>query len=246
MLKELYSAALASLSFNWGCSPAVTEPEIKTLDWVAKIFRLPPCFLSSGTGGNVIQTSASYTLLSAVVAARTLYLDDITSHLHANEKEIVIAHKKGRLVVLGSEILYWSIERVAKIVGATYRAMPVSLMNKFNMTAKGLILTLEQCRKEGLEPFFLTATLGTSLTCAVDNLHEIGNILKQNPNVWAYIDAAYAGAAFFLKEYQHLSENIGEYDSFSVNLRKWLLVNIDTRYMTSNGIRESKSLSNGI
>ncbi len=201
------------------------------LDWLAKMFRLPPCFLSSSEGGGVIQSSVSDGLLSAMVAARTLYLDSVTSHLHGEDKEIIMAHKKGRLVVLGSEMSHSSTERVANVVGAAFRAVPVSVTNDFSMTGEGLTATLEQCRRERLEPFFLTATLGTTSTCAVDDLGEISHVLKQHPNVWAHIDAAYAGAALVLEEYQHLSQQIGEYDSLSVSLHKWLLVNLDARYV---------------
>ena len=234
MLGELYSAALATPAFNWACSPAITELEIIVLDWLAKLFRLPSCYLSSGEGGGVIQTSASDSLLSVMVAARTQYLDNVTSHLQDEEKAKDMARRKGNLVVLGSEMSHSSTERVAMVVGAAFRAVPVRAKNNFSMTGEDLSLVLEQCRKEGLEPFFLTATLGTTPTCAVDKLREIAHVLKQHPNVWAHIDAAYAGAALVLEEYQHLSEDVGEYDSFGVSLHKWLLVNLDARYVLSD------------
>ena len=231
VLGELYSAALATPAFNWECSPAITELEIIVLDWLAQLFKLPSCYLSSGNGGGVIQTSASDALLSVMVAARTQYLDEVTSHLQGTEKEIIMAHRKEKLVVLGSEMSHSSTERVAMVVGSAFRAVPVSATNNFSMTGEDLSSALQQCRKEGLEPFFLTATIGTTPTCAVDTLHKIREILKQNPNLWAHIDAAYAGAALILEEHQHLSEHIGKFDSFGVSLHKWLLVNLDARYV---------------
>lgn len=242
MLGELYSAALATPAFNWVCSPAITELETIVLDWLAKLFRLPSCFLSSGSGGSVIQTTASDNLISVMVAARIRYLDEVTLHLQGEDKRKDIARRRGNMVVLGSEMSHSSVERVAMVVGVAFRAVPVSVTDNFAMTGDGLSLTLEQCREEGLEPFFLAATLGTIPTCAVDKLDEIAQVLKQNGNIWSHIDAAYAGAALVLEEHQHLSNYIGEYDSLVVSLHKWLLVNLDARYVLSDDSKKSSFL----
>ena len=42
-------------------------------------------------------------------------------------------------------------------------------------------------------PTQVVATLGTTISCAMDNLSEIGIVCSRHPLVWLHVDAAYAG-----------------------------------------------------
>lgn len=39
----------------------------------------------------------------------------------------------------------------------------------------------------------MTATLGTTSSCAFDDLSEIGAVCDEFENIWLHVDAAYAG-----------------------------------------------------
>jgi len=67
---ELLSAGLGVQGMLWATSPACTELETHVLDWIAEMLALPAAFRSSGTGGGVIQDSASSAVLCAILAAR--------------------------------------------------------------------------------------------------------------------------------------------------------------------------------
>ena len=56
MIGELMSAALGSIGFSWISSPACTELEIITMDWLGKMLGLPKEFLHStnGNGGGIL------------------------------------------------------------------------------------------------------------------------------------------------------------------------------------------------
>ena len=230
MLGELYSAALTAPAFNWECSPAVTELEIIVLDWLAKLLHLPSCYLSSSAGGAVIHASASDAIATVMIAARDRYLDETTSHLEGEKREVAISYKRGRLVAVGSEMSHSSTQKAALVAGTKYRSVPVRSEDRFSMTGDGLRDTIECCKREGLEPFYLTVTLGTTTTCAVDRFHEVAQVLKAYSNIWTHVDAAYAGTALVCEEYEHLAEYFEAFDSFDVNMSKWLLVNLDSRY----------------
>jgi aromatic-L-amino-acid decarboxylase len=249
MLGELYSSAFTAAAFNWLCSPAVTELETIVLDWLAKILSLPPSFLSSGEGGGVIQGSASEAIVTVMVAARDKYLRESTAHLEGAEKERVIAGKRGRLVALGSEMAHSSTQKAALITGTRFRAIQAELGDNLGLTGENFRKAVDQCKLEGLEPFYLTASLGqrllaplvaggegltrflgTTATCAVDNFGEITEVLRENPAIWVHVDAAYAGAALVCEEYQHLTHHMDAFDSFDMNMHKWLLTNFDARY----------------
>jgi aromatic-L-amino-acid decarboxylase len=233
MLGELYSAAFTAPAFNWICSPAITELETIVLDWLAKLLNLPDCYLSTSHGGGVIQGSASEAVVAVMVAARDKYLRETTSHLSDIELEDAIAHKRSRMVALGSDASHSSTQKAAQIAGVRFRSIPVTKETNFALTGEALAEVLEQCKAQGLEPFYLTTTLGTTSTCAVDDFGSIVSTLsKYAPpdvpgEIWVHVDAAYAGAALVCPEYHHLTEPFKHFHSFDMNMHKWLLTNFD-------------------
>ena len=70
ILGDLLSSALGVQGMLWATSPACTELETQVLDWLVPILGLPEEFLSSSTGGGVIQDTASSSSLCAMLAAR--------------------------------------------------------------------------------------------------------------------------------------------------------------------------------
>src|SRR5690348_41567 len=70
VLGELLSAGFAVQGMLWATSPACTELEQVVLDWLVEMLDLPKHFLSSNSGGGVIQDSASSASLCAILAAR--------------------------------------------------------------------------------------------------------------------------------------------------------------------------------
>jgi aromatic-L-amino-acid decarboxylase len=232
MLGDLYSGAFTAPAFNWICSPAVTELETVVLDWLAKMLNLPSCYLSTGEGGGVIQGSASEAIVTVMVAARDKYLRETTAHLSGEDKEDAIAQKRGKLVALGSEMAHSSTQKAAQIAGVRYRSVPTGIEDGFAMTGPALQKTIEQCKAKGLEPFYLTTTLGTTATCAVDDFSAIASVLNAHcppgpGEIWVHVDAAYAGAALILPEYQHHTSSFYHFHSFDMNMHKWLLTNFD-------------------
>jgi aromatic-L-amino-acid decarboxylase len=233
MLGELYSAAFTAPAFNWICSPAVTELETIVLDWLAKLLNLPVCYLSSSHGGGVIQGSASEAIVTVMVAARDKYLRETTSHLSGLELEDAIGHKRSKMVALGSEAAHSSTQKAAQIAGVRYRSVPVLANDNFAMSGEGLEKVIQEVKAQGLEPFYLTTTLGTTNTCAVDDFASIVTTLAKHapPNIpgeiWVHVDAAYAGAALVCPEYQHLTASFRQFHSFDMNMHKWLLTNFD-------------------
>ena len=113
---------------------------------------------------------------------------------------------------------------------------------------------MEEDIQNGLHPFFVSTTLGTTGCCAFDNLQEIGIQHKilytfdyiiiqkmkskktkymylgpvcQELGAWLHVDAAYAGNAFICPENQYLMKGIEYAMSFNMNPNKWMLVNFD-------------------
>lgn len=230
ILGEMWSAALTAPAFNWLCSPAVTELETIVLDWLAQMLALPEAFHSHGTGGGVIQGSASEAIVTVMVAARERYIRNILDReaiTDEEEKEDRACELRGRLVALGSNQAHSSTQKAANIAGTRFRSIQVSRENNLALTGKELREKIDILRAKGLEPYYLTVTLGTTNTCAVDDFESIAAVKKDYPDLWIHVDAAYAGAALVCEEYQHLTKSMATFDSFDMNMHKWLLTNFD-------------------
>ena len=230
VLGDLYSAALSSPAFTWYSSPAVTELEIVTLDWLRQTLHLPGCFSSHTAGGGVIQGSASEATLTTMVAARQRALRRACEGLVGLPKEEKATALRSRLVALGSDQAHSGVEKAALIVGVQYRSIATSVDNNFAVTGDAYQATIEQCRAEGLHPFHVTATLGTTGTCAIDDVAAICEANRDSsPSeaVWVHVDAAWAGATLILDDHAHIAASCEQVDSFDMNMHKWLLVNFD-------------------
>jgi aromatic-L-amino-acid decarboxylase len=112
ILAELLAATLNSVAFIWRTSPASTELEALTLDWVAQLLGLP-----SGWHGH-IEDTASISTIAALAAAR-----------QAN----------GGRVVVCSEEAHSSVERAARLLGLETRKVPLD--DEFRLDAGALDLT---------------------------------------------------------------------------------------------------------
>ena len=234
---DMYSDAFSGAHFNWVCSPAVTELETVVMDWLAQAAALPACFLSGGPthGGGVIHGSASEAVLTVMVAARDKYLAEVTAHLPEagddDDKEEQLWRHRSRLVAVGSAGAHSSTKKAAQILGVRFATVPVAEEDGFAMTGPALAETLEGLYARGLEPFYLTATLGTTDVCAVDDFPGIVSALAPRAGrpgeIWVHVDAAYAGSALLLEEHQHLAAPLAAFHSFNLNAHKWLLTTFD-------------------
>ena len=230
ILGELYSSVYSAPAFNWICSPAITELETVMMDWVAQMIGLPECFLSKTEGGGVIQGTASEAIVTVMVAARERALSRLTSqHKDDKVREDAKDALRGKLVAFGSEQAHSSTQKGAIIAGTKIRTLPVERKDAYAIRGSTLRRALEEAKEEGLVPFYLTVSLGTTGTCAVDDFSEIVDVLREWPDIWVHVDAAYAGSALCLPEYQHHAKLFSSFDSVDFNMHKWMLTNFDLR-----------------
>ena len=68
---------------------------------------------------------------------------------------------------------------------------------KGEMCSEDLQSAIKDDIKNGLTPFFINATVGTTVMGAIDPISEIVNICNKN-NIWVHIDGAFSGTVIFL------------------------------------------------
>lgn len=208
------------------CSPAVTEHEAIVVDWLAGLLNLPTFFLNSSeqSGGGYLQGTASKSMLVAIIAAQEHFVQRIKSKY----PEMTESDIRGKLVMYSNDQSNSFVEKTSRLAAIQIKLLPVD--EEFSLRGETLRKAIEDDLRAEKIPFACIATLGTTGTCAFDNLNEIGPICREN-DVWLHIDTAYAGAALYCQEFRPLMQGIQFSDSFSFNLHKWMMVNFDCSAM---------------
>ncbi len=217
ILGDLISSGLGVQGMIWATSPAATELETRVLDWLAKAMEMPESFLSTSAGGGVIQDTASTAALTAIIAAR-----ERATNFETNEKGI-----EKKLVAYVSTQTHSSVEKGIKIAGIGKANLRLINVNEnFALRTDLLQKQIQQDKKEGLQPFFVCASVGTTSSTAIDPVREIGAICKAE-NCWFHIDAAALGTAMLCPEFRHFMDGVELADSYSFNPHKWMFTNFD-------------------
>jgi aromatic-L-amino-acid decarboxylase len=217
ILGDLLSSGLGVQGMLWATSPACTELESHVLDWLVAMLDLPGKFLSTSSGGGVIQDTASSSSLCALLAAR-----ERATNFASNRQGC-----DGKLVAYTSTQAHSSIEKNAKIAGIgrdNLRLIEVDANFAMNPTA--LSAQIQRDRAGGLIPFFVCATVGTTSSNAIDPLAEVGPICREQ-NLWLHVDAAMSGTAALCPEFRHIHNGIEFADSYCFNPHKWMFTNFD-------------------
>ncbi|XP_076245784.1 histidine decarboxylase [Calliopsis andreniformis] len=235
LLADMLADAINCLGFTWASSPACTELETIVMNWLGKMIGLPEEFLhrpGGSGGGGVIQTTASEATLVCLLAARTRAIRDVQQ----NEPDRLPAEINSRLVGYCSDQAHSSVEK-AGLIGLV-RMRYIESDDELSMRGETLLEAITHDRAEGLLPFFVCATLGTTGACAFDNLKEVGEVCMKN-GLWLHVDAAYAGSAFVCPEFRGWLEGIEYADSLAFNPSKWLMVHFDC---TAMWVKSSQAL----
>ncbi len=95
--------------------------------------------------------------------------------------------------------------------------------NKYKMDLGELNKQIEVDRKNGLEPFFLVGTVGTTKTGSVDAINDLAD-LAEKQKLWLHADGAY-GALFMLTEKgRQLLHGLNRADSIALDPHKALSI----------------------
>ncbi|WP_179022286.1 pyridoxal phosphate-dependent decarboxylase family protein [Winogradskyella forsetii] len=117
---------------------------------------------------------------------------------------------------------HYSISKNAALTGiGKNQVRLVNTNSKGEMLVEHLQELIQKDIDNGLTPFFVNATAGTTVLGAFDDIEAISKICKYH-NLWLHVDGAYCGGVIFSNRYQHLVRGLEHSDSFSVNAHKML------------------------
>jgi glutamate/tyrosine decarboxylase-like PLP-dependent enzyme len=196
---------------TWGHSPFAVEVEQHVIRALGERFgydpaRLEGTFTSGGAEANhtalltAIARTFPETGRRGLMALRSQPVFYVTPGTHDS------FNKAARLAGLGSE----SLREVA--VDGSLRMRPDDLAER-----------IREDRKDGLAPFMIVGTAGSTASGAIDPLADLAAVAEEE-RLWFHVDAAWGGAAALVPELLPLLDGIERASSITFDAHKWMSV----------------------
>ena len=196
-----YLAAVSNRYAGVGAAaPGATRMEESVLRWLAAVVGYPE------TAEGDLTSGGSMAALSAVVAAR--------------EAHKLCGENVSRAVVYLTAQTHHTFRKALHIAGLGACVMrEISLDAELRMDVAALQQAIAADRDDGLEPWLIAASAGTTDAGAVDPLHSIADIARDN-DVWFHLDAAYGGPFAICEEGRQRLSGIERSDSLILDPHK--------------------------
>lgn len=185
-------------------SPGAVAIENSVLDWLKSIFDFPKSAVGNLTSGGSIAN------LIALTAAR--------------DKYGVKNNKITKSVIYLSAQVHHCIQKALRIIGledVIIREIPLN--DEFRLQPSVIQSTITEDQNNGLTPFMVIASAGTTDTGVVDPLKAIGELCEKE-KLWYHIDAAYGGFFILVDQTKALFDGIALADSLVVDPHKGLFL----------------------
>ena len=185
-------------------SPGGVRMENQLIKWMCQLMGYPAEAAGNLTSGGSIAN------LTAIVTARDAH--------KIKAKDI---HKQ---VIYLSEQTHHCIDKAIHIAGLSEcKQRIIHVDGRYRMDSGHLSKTMETDRAEGLKPFLVVTSAGTTDTGAVDPLEEIAEIAEEN-KAWLHVDAAYGGFFMLTEHGQQMFKGIERSDSVVMDPHKGMFL----------------------
>lgn len=185
-------------------SPGAVRMENLLLRWMADLVGYP-----QGASGNLTSGGSIANLIGIVTAREAFGLR---------------AADIPRAVVYLTAHAHHSLQKALRIAGLQEAVLrTVAMDERFRMRPEALQEAIEKDRKDGLIPWLLIASAGTTDTGAVDPLQELGDIAARF-QLWFHVDGAYGGFFMLCAEGKKILRGIHSSDSIVMDPHKSLFL----------------------
>jgi glutamate/tyrosine decarboxylase-like PLP-dependent enzyme len=202
-LFDLVVSASSIYGGSWTEGAGAVFAENQVLEFLASEAGLPKgaggVFVQGGTLGN----------LSALVVAR-----DVAAAKHGNQDWAIICSSEA----------HSSVKSVGKVMGVTVISADASETG--SLTGAAAEVALKDAKDQGLTPFALVGTSGTTNFGIIDQLSELADLAAEN-DLWFHVDGAYGLAGVLVQELKPAYLGLERADSFIVDPHKWLFAPFD-------------------
>lgn len=227
IVAEQLAAAMAAQCMLWQTSPAATELETRTVDWLRRAFGLPEGFLGT------FQDTASSATLAAILVMRERATGG------RGNAEGLAGLSPAR--VYASHRTHSSIDKAMWIAGlgqANLVKIPTGEGPLFPMDLDALGRAIAADRAAGRAPAGIVACVGGTSVGSTDPIRAVCELAHEQ-GLYVHVDAAWAGSAMICPEYRELWDGVELADSVVVNPHKWLGTGMEC---SAHFVRDAESL----
>ncbi len=184
---------------TWLESSGPSQVELLVIDWFKQMLGLP------AEAAGLLVSGGSVANLTALAVARHAQINDQT---------------EGATVYL-SDQTHTSVDRALRVLGVPAAQLRrITTDSALRINAEALADQIRRDRDAGLRPWVVIANAGTTNTGAVDPLHDVARIARENA-LWFHVDAAYGGFAALTERGRALLAGIESADSVVLDPHKW-------------------------
>lgn len=149
-------------------------------------------------------------------------------------------------VMFTSADSHYSLEKAAEMAGLGHAALWKIPVDKYGrMIVDKLRSSVILARKQGLHPFYVNATAGTTVRGAYDSIEHIADVCKQH-SLWLHVDGSLGGAVVFSQRHSWKLKGAERADSITINPHKMLGVPVTCSFLLGRDMRlfwQSNSVS---
>ncbi|MBO0203616.1 pyridoxal phosphate-dependent class III aminotransferase [Vibrio sp. Vb1166] len=182
---EAMIAALNQSMDSWDQASSATYVEQKVVNWLCDKYELGAkadgIFTSGGTQSNQM----------GLMLARDWIADKLSAH---SIQKLGLPEYADKLRIVCSKKSHFTVQKSASWMGLGEKAvMTVDANADGTMDVTKLDEVLNQAKAEGLIPFAIVGTAGTTDHGAIDDLDFIADMAAKH-DMWMHVDGAYGGA----------------------------------------------------
>ena len=208
VLAEALVAALNPQLATMARSQLASKIEKETVRWIGERVGWPRPFEGTFTSGG---NEANFSGMAMALAV----------HFPASVED-GLASIQARPVLYASAESHHSLDKSAGLLGIGRRALRrIPVIATTQMDLQKLEAQIQQDKADGLSPFCVVATAGTTSSGAIDDLMGVAGICQRH-NLWLHLDGAYGAAAIFSDKHRNLVRGIELCDSITIDPHKWL------------------------
>lgn len=148
-----------------------------------------------------------------------------------NLSALVVAREQAKkkfgerdFAILCSSESHSSIKSVAKVMGV--KTVAADAGDSGSIGREAISVAYQQATAQGLTPFAVVGTAGTTNFGILDNLEELA-VFATEQSLWFHVDGAYGLAGILSPEHKPLYKGVEHADSFIVDPHKWLYAPFD-------------------
>ncbi|RCS73333.1 pyridoxal phosphate-dependent class III aminotransferase [Vibrio casei] len=207
---EAMIASLNQSMDSWDQASAATYVEQRVSDWLCAKYELGDkadgVFTSGGTQSNQM----------GLLLARDWIADKLSQH---SIQKLGLPEYADKLRIVCSKKSHFTVQKTASLMGLGEAAVVcVDTHNDGTINTDAMAEVLNQLKAEGLIPFAMVGTAGTTDHGAIDDLNTLADLALAH-DIWFHVDGAYGGA-LILSSHKNRLAGIERAQSISVDFHK--------------------------